>query len=90
MRRWVKSRRRWLVVSVLILSDVLLALTMWQVASVLQGAFGLGRLTETAVASVLPNIVAWVGVRAVLGLYPGYGLDYVEGCVGKRSLCTLP
>ena len=78
VRRWVKPRRRWLVVSVLILSDVLLALTMWQVASALQGAFGRGELTVIAAASVMPNIVAWVGVCAVLGLYPGYGMDQVE------------
>ncbi len=80
VRRRVESRRRSLVVSILILSDVLLALAMWQVASVMQDAFGFyqGPLSEIAAASVVPNIVAWVGVRAVLGLYPGYGLDQVE------------
>ena len=78
VRRRAEPRRRLLVVSILISSDVLLALAMWQVASVLQGAFGRGQLTEIAAASLVPNFVAWVGVRAVLGLYPGYGLDQVE------------
>jgi Undecaprenyl-phosphate galactose phosphotransferase WbaP len=76
--RRVESRRRSLEVSILILSDVLLALIMWQAASVLHGALARGQPTELAAASVMPNIVAWVGVRAVLGLYPGYGLDQVE------------
>jgi hypothetical protein len=26
----------------------------------------------------VPNVAAWIGVRAALGLYPGYGLDQVE------------
>jgi Undecaprenyl-phosphate galactose phosphotransferase WbaP len=29
-------------------------------------------------AGVVPNTIAWVGLRAALGLYPGYGLGYVE------------
>jgi len=28
--------------------------------------------------SAVPNTIAWVGLRAALGLYPGYGLGYVE------------
>jgi Undecaprenyl-phosphate galactose phosphotransferase WbaP len=60
------------------LSDILLGLAMWLAALVLQGALGHGSLSEIAVASVVPNVVAWVGLRAVLGLYPGYGLDQVE------------
>jgi Undecaprenyl-phosphate galactose phosphotransferase WbaP len=71
-------RRRSLVVSILVLSDVLVALVMWQVAIVLHGALSPGQYTEIAAASVVPNVVAWVGVRAALGLYPGYGLDQVE------------
>ena len=62
----------------LVLSDVLVALVMWQVAIVLHGALARGPFTEIAAASVVPCVVAWVGVRAVLGLYPGYGLDQVE------------
>ena len=77
-RRRSASRRRSLVVSILIVSDVLLALMTWQVASMLQGAFGRGELTELAVVSIVPNVVAWIGLRAALGLYPGYGLDAVE------------
>jgi Undecaprenyl-phosphate galactose phosphotransferase WbaP len=77
-RRRLESQRRSLVVFIMILSDIVLALTMWQAASVLQGALGRGEPSEIAVASIVPNVVAWIGLRAVLGLYPGYGLDQVE------------
>ena len=31
-----------------------------------------------AVASIVANVVAWIGLRAALGLYPGFGMDQVE------------
>jgi Undecaprenyl-phosphate galactose phosphotransferase WbaP len=77
-RRWAESRRHSLVVLILILSDIVLALTMWEAASLLQSALGRGELSGIAVAIIVPNVVAWIGLRAVLGLYPGYGLDQVE------------
>jgi hypothetical protein len=71
--------RRWiLVVAALVGSDILLALLVWLAAFVVQTAFGRFPLSEIPVASIVPNIVAWIGLRAVLGLYPGYGLDQVE------------
>jgi Undecaprenyl-phosphate galactose phosphotransferase WbaP len=77
-RPLVVSRRRSSAALLLICSDVLLALVIWQMASVLQIVFGQGQLSQIANISVVPNVVAWVGLRAVLGLYPGYGLDQVE------------
>ena len=59
-------------------SDILLALAMWLVAFVLQGVLGRWPLSAIAIASIVPNVAAWIGVRAALGLYPGYGLDQVE------------
>jgi Undecaprenyl-phosphate galactose phosphotransferase WbaP len=78
LRRWVEPRRRLLVVSALVFSDILLALVAWQVALVFRDAFGRYTLSEISIASVAPNIVVWIALRAVLGLYPGYGLDQVE------------
>jgi Undecaprenyl-phosphate galactose phosphotransferase WbaP len=75
---WKGPQRRLLVVLVLIFSDILLALAFWQVAFVLHGIMGRGPLSEIAVASTLPNVAVWVGMRAALGLYPGYGLGQVE------------
>ena len=72
------TRRRSLPVICLILSDVALALAMWQAAMVLRDLLGHGQLSQIASVSIVPNIVAWIGLRAVLGLYPGYGLDQVE------------
>ena len=76
--RRAQARRQRLVVLVLILSDILLAWLVWSLALVVHGLFGSGPLTELAAASVLPNVAVWIGLRAMLGLYPGYGLDLVE------------
>jgi Undecaprenyl-phosphate galactose phosphotransferase WbaP len=75
---WVESRRRSLVVLILIFSDILLALAIWQAALVLQGVLGGGSLSGIAVAGIVPNIAVWLGLRTVLGLYPGYGVGQVE------------
>jgi len=62
----------------MLFSDILLALAVWQAAFVLQGTWGHSQLSEIAVVSMVPNVVVWVGLRASLGLYPGYGLSQVE------------
>jgi Undecaprenyl-phosphate galactose phosphotransferase WbaP len=76
--RWAKSKTRLLVPVVLVSWDILLALTLWQAAFVLRSLWGHGPLSVFALASVVPNVVVWVGLRAALGLYPGYGLGQVE------------
>src|SRR5215213_11602618 len=71
--RRVRSRRRWLVVvASLVLSDVLLAFAIWQATFVLRDALGLGPLSVATVAVIIKNTIAWVGLRAALGLYPAY------------------
>lgn len=76
--RRAQARRQQSVVFALILSDILLAWLVWGSALVVHSFFGSGPLTELAAASVLPNVAVWIGLRAMLGLYPGYGLDLVE------------
>jgi Undecaprenyl-phosphate galactose phosphotransferase WbaP len=44
----------------------------------LQGAFGRSELSAFSIASATANVGVWVGLRGLLGLYPGYGLNYVE------------
>ena len=75
-RKLAWSRR--LAVTILAFSDLLLGLLTWQAASVLQGFLGQGELSEVSVAAMTPVVVTWVGLRALLGLYPGFGLDSVE------------
>jgi hypothetical protein len=77
-RRWNSLWKRRLVPAVLVLSDVLFTLLIWTVASALQGVWGRGELSVATVATMVPVIAVWVGLRALLGLYPGYGLDSVE------------
>lgn len=77
-RRWRPVWRQRLTIGVLVLSDSLLALAMWGVAYVLQTIWGRGELSWVAIVSIAPSIAVYVGLRALLGLYPGYGLDPVE------------
>ena len=67
-----------MVVASLVLSDVLLAVLICTVAYTLQNVWGEGKLSEVARAVTVPSIAVWIGLRVLLGLYPGYGLDSVE------------
>jgi Undecaprenyl-phosphate galactose phosphotransferase WbaP len=70
--------KRGLIPVALIVSDALLALLIWWLAAVLQNIWGQGALSASSVATIAPIAVGWVAIRALLGLYPGYGLDSVE------------
>ncbi len=76
--RRVEAWRRRLVNLVLLLADVLLAFLVWEVAFELRDLWGREPLSTITVASAAPTVAAWLGSRALLGLYPGYGLDQVE------------
>ena len=43
-----------------------------------QGIWGRGALSGVAIGTVVPSVVVWIGLRLLLGLYPGYGLESVE------------
>jgi Undecaprenyl-phosphate galactose phosphotransferase WbaP len=75
---WRTASKRRLIPVVLIFSEAVLALLVWCLASVLQGVWGQGALSAMSVATLAPVTVGWVAIRALLGLYPGYGLDSVE------------
>ena len=70
--------RQRLVVVTLILLDALLSLLIWGLASVIQGIWGHGALSDASIAAMAPVIAVWAGLRVLLGLYPGYGLDAAE------------
>jgi Undecaprenyl-phosphate galactose phosphotransferase WbaP len=76
--RRAQVHRQRLVVLALIFSDVVLAFLMWGMAFGVHGIWGSGPLTGIAVFSIAPDVAVWIGLRALLGLYPGYGLDLVE------------
>lgn len=80
-RLLVATVERWkqqIIVATMITSDIFLAFLIWLVAYVFQSIWGQGMLSEVALASVAPSVAAWIGIRLLLGLYPGYGLDSVE------------
>ncbi len=74
----VQAWRQWLVVVALVFSDILFACLFWGLALILQSAWGQGALSGTTGTYILFNTALWIGLRALLGLYPGYGLDPVE------------
>ena len=78
IRRRTRSAKRTFVTVALVCSDSLLALAVWQAAFVLQSLVGNGQLSWLSLATIVPNVIVWIGLRAALGLYPGYGLSRVE------------
>ena len=77
-KRWRQVWKQRLIVGTLVLSDVFLALVVWGMAYAGQSIWGRGALSEVAVAAILPSVMVWIGLRGLLGLYPGYGLDSAE------------
>src|SRR5215207_3151666 len=72
-----RARRMW-VVLMLVFADVVAALVVWGIAFALRNLWGSGEVLGITVASLASSTVVWVSVRALLGLYPGYGLDAAE------------
>jgi Undecaprenyl-phosphate galactose phosphotransferase WbaP len=71
--------KRRLVPAALVLADLLLALFIWKVASVLRSSWvNEGVLWEMTPLTIVAAITTWVGLSALLGLYPGYGLGPAE------------
>lgn len=82
-KRWREKWNQRLTVAALVLSDGLLALLVWRCSVYVAGVWGQspwghGSLSEAAVATIMPSVAAWLGLRAILGLYPGYGMDRAE------------
>ena len=64
----------------MVLSDAVLAVVVWLVAYELQDSFG--RWNEfprqTAVVAGVFAVAVWIGLRSLMGLYPGYGMSPAE------------
>lgn len=73
---------------VLIFSDIVLALAVWGVAILIRDAWGRGLISDTTIAGVLPNVAVVVVLRAVVGLYPGYGKNAAYE-LRRQSYATL-
>ena len=78
LRDAVRAGRRQLVVPVLVLSDLVLAIMFWGLALFLCGLLRTLPLSEAVFFLIVSNTIAWLLVRALLGLYPGYGLSPAE------------
>jgi len=75
----VQAWRQGLVIPTLVLSDILLASLLWGLAIVLQVVWGQGSLLAgPTLAYITVNTALWIGLRALLRLYPGYGLSPAE------------
>jgi len=63
---------------VLLASDVILGLLVWGASLPIQSVWGHGSLTNVAFVGIVATVMIWLGIRALLGLYPGYGMDEAE------------
>jgi Undecaprenyl-phosphate galactose phosphotransferase WbaP len=72
----------------LLLADLLLALAVWKATAALLGYGEARAFLGLAAMGVVPGLALWVGLRALLGLYPGYGLDHVEE-LRRQTQATL-
>src|ERR671917_209211 len=79
-RRLAQAWRQSGVVLVLLLSDALLAVLVWLAAYELQSIFGRwGDFPRpTALVVGVFAVAVWIGLRSLMGLYPGYGLSSAE------------
>ena len=67
----------------MLLSDALLAVLVWLAAFELQSIWGLWEgfregAPQTAVVVGVFAVAVWIGLRSLMGLYPGYGLSSEE------------
>jgi Undecaprenyl-phosphate galactose phosphotransferase WbaP len=67
----------------LLLSDALLAVLVWLAAFELQSIWGMWEgfregAPQTAVVVGVFAVAVWIGLRTLMGLYPGYGLSSEE------------
>ncbi len=76
--RRAEAWRQGLVNLTLVGSDLVLAFLVWEVACLIQIWWAPGYLSGVAIAGIVPVALAWVGLRASQGLYPGYGLVQAE------------
>lgn len=83
--------RWWVRNLILVFSDVVFALVIWEMAFLIRKILMPGELSGVAAVSILPVVLVWVGVRALQGLYPGYGMNEVEELRRQTyaSLATL-
>jgi Undecaprenyl-phosphate galactose phosphotransferase WbaP len=82
-RRLAQAWRQPGVVLVLLMSDALLAMLVWLAAFELQSIWGLWEgfregAQQTAVVVGVFAVAVWIGLRTLMGLYPGYGLSSEE------------
>jgi Undecaprenyl-phosphate galactose phosphotransferase WbaP len=76
--RWKPVWKPRLVLTILVLTDFLLSILVWKASSLLQGIWGHSALSGMTSVAMLAVITAWIGLRALLGLYPGYGISSAE------------
>lgn len=72
------SRKHRLAAPMLVASDLLLGGGVLATALPLRSMMGLDSLSNASIFVALAAVAVWIGLRAQLGLYPGYGLSRDE------------
>jgi len=76
--RWKPVWKQRLAPIILVLTDFLLSLLIWKVSSLIHGVWGHFTLSGMSSVAMLAIVATWIGLRTLLGLYPGYGFDSAE------------
>ena len=75
---WSLAGSQRLVVPVLVVSDLMLGIGVLAAAFLLRSVVGFGNLSGVSAFVAVTAVAIWVGLRGLLGLYPGYGLSRAE------------
>ena len=91
--RRVQTWRQRLAILALVFSDIIFGLLFWGLAYLAytlfhQMTWGGELHPGFPIEFTLPNLVAWIGLRALLSLYPGYGLSQAEE-LRRQTLSTV-
>lgn len=72
----------------LMLSDMAFSLLVWEAVILARAAWSVGPVSVPTLATIIPGVAVWIVLRALVGLYPGYGLSAVEE-LRRQTYATL-
>jgi Undecaprenyl-phosphate galactose phosphotransferase WbaP len=86
--RSARKSRKGLLIFLLIASDCVFATIFWAMSYVIYGTLVAAQFPPIAPVVVVFNVAAWIVFRALVGLYPGYGLSEPEE-LRRQTYATL-
>lgn len=78
LSRWISGHRQAFIIATMVVCDLLLGFALWEASLLVHVLWTAQGFDSVAYAEILPSLVLWVAIRALMGLYPGYGLCEAE------------